>query len=83
MFVKNRWSTSLSGRWVDDFCWVAGIYHGPVESYTTVDLAGSVAFNGTVSLGINVANLLDDEAYQAYGGDLLSRRALTNLTFRW
>jgi len=82
-FVKNRWSASLSGRWVDDFFWGAGLFQGPVESYTTADFAGSVAFNRTVSLGFNVANLLDDKHYQAYGGDRLSRRALTNLTFHW
>jgi iron complex outermembrane receptor protein len=82
-FVKNRWATNLSGRWVDEFFWSAGVFQGPVEGYVTADLSASCAFNDRIQLGLNIANLMDNEHNQTWGGDLLARRALLNLTFRW
>lgn len=33
--------------------------------------------------GADVANLLDNDHYEAFGGDLLGRRALGHLTYSW
>lgn len=82
-YVGSRLDASLSARWVDDFRWVVGPFQGDVEAYTTVDLVANWAVNDAWSLGINVANVFDDEHWEAFGGDLLGRRALGSVTFHW
>jgi iron complex outermembrane receptor protein len=81
--VGARWSGSVNGRWVDDFDWAVGPFVGVVMSYTTVDLAGEYYINDQWRVGLNVSNLFDDEHYQSFGGDLLGRRALGQVTFSW
>ncbi|MDH3283131.1 MAG: TonB-dependent receptor [Acidobacteriota bacterium] len=73
----------LSARWVDDFRWVAGPFQGLVESYTTVDLSLNYRFDESWKIGLNVANLLDDDHFEAFGGDLVERRALAHVQFDW
>ena len=82
-FVKNRWSAGLAGRWVEGFRWSAGVFQGDVDDYNTIDLRASYDLTETMRLGLNVANLRDTVHHQTFGGDLLSRRALLNLTFSW
>jgi len=48
-----------------------------------VDLVANFQINDHWGLGLNVANLLDEEHWESFGGDLLSRRALGSVTFRW
>jgi len=81
--VGEQWSGSVSGRWVDDFDWAVGPFVGVVMSYTTVDLSGEYYVNDMWRIGLNVSNLFDDSHYQAFGGDLLGRRALGHVTFTW
>jgi outer membrane receptor protein involved in Fe transport len=78
-----NWDASVSGRWVDEFRWVVGPFQGDVESYTTVDVAANWDLTDNWSLGLNVANALDDEHWESFGGDLLARRALASVTFKW
>jgi iron complex outermembrane receptor protein len=82
-FTKKHWQVSASGRWVHEFAWCAGVFCGPVPAYYTTDLTASHTFNDHVELGINVANVPDNIHRQTFGGDLLGRRALANLTFFW
>ena len=56
---------------------------GDVPSYDVVDLGLGYDINDNWQVGVDVSNLLDDEHYQAFGGDLLSRRALGHVTFTW
>ncbi len=82
-FKRGRWSTGISGRWVDDFRWSAGVFQGDVFAYHTVDIDASVDLNRVARLGLNVANATDNLHRQTFGGDVLSRRALMNLSFNW
>jgi outer membrane receptor protein involved in Fe transport len=82
-FNKARWNASVGGRWVDDFAWCAGVFCGPVPAYYTTDLSASHSFSDHLSVGVNVANVTDNVHRQTFGGDLLDRRALANLTFYW
>lgn len=79
----DRLGWSLKGRWVDGFRWSAGAFQGPVPSYQTV--SGSLRFDATeaITVGVNVSNLLDDDHWQSFGGDILGRRALGYVTFGW
>ena len=82
-FSKDRWSAGVGGRWVEEFFWSAGVNRGCVPSYTTVDVNATFAINEVMSLGLNVANALDELHRQTFGGDVLSQRALLNMSFRW
>lgn len=82
-YSTDRWGASLAGRWVDDFRWVVGPFQGTVESYTTVDVGAYVQVGTAWRLGVSVANALDDEHWEAFGGDLLQRRALANVSYSW
>ena len=46
---------------------------------------GDVAYliNDNWRFGINVANAFDDEHWESFGGDIIERRALGNITFTW
>jgi iron complex outermembrane receptor protein len=82
-FSRGPWSASVSGRWVHGFRWSAGVFQGDVPAYYTTDLSAGYSFNDVVRLGLNVANVTDNIHRQTFGGDLLARRALLNLTFTW
>ncbi|HKI06512.1 MAG TPA: TonB-dependent receptor, partial [Thermoanaerobaculia bacterium] len=79
----DRFSGSAKYRWVDGFPWAAGIFVGDVPSYGVVDLGFLFRVNDRLSLGIDVSNALDDEHFESFGGDLLSRRALASAAFSW
>ena len=82
-YVGDRLSTSLKYRWVDDFAWAAGIFVGDVPSYNLVDLSAGYKLNENWEVGVDISNLLDEEHWQSFGGDLLSRRALGYVAFGW
>ena len=79
----RSFDAGISGRWVDDFRWVVGPFQGDVLSYTTVDLVANYRFAESWTAGINVANLLDDEHWESFGGDVLGRRALGLVSYSW
>lgn len=82
-YVGDRLSASAKYRWVDDFPWAAGIFVGDVPSYSLVDLSASYRFSESWEFGVDISNALDDEHWQSFGGDLLSRRALAYVAFGW
>jgi outer membrane receptor protein involved in Fe transport len=83
-YSRDRWDASIRGRWVDDFIWVSSAtYMGTVESYTTVDLYGNLAITDNWKVGLHVANALDDKHWEAWGSDLLRRRAMVYGTYMW
>ena len=51
--------------------------------YVTVDLNGNYNLSSHVSIGLQIANLFDDPHWEAFGGDILRRRALTSLKYSW
>lgn len=79
----SKLSSSLRFRWVEEFNWAAGSFQGPVPSYNVVNLSGDYAVSERFTIGVNVSNLLDDEHYESFGGDLIGRRALGYVRFNW
>ncbi|MBM4161671.1 MAG: TonB-dependent receptor [Ignavibacteria bacterium] len=67
-------------KYVPTFPWAAGIYRGDIPAYTLVNLSGRYTFSNSLSLNLNVSNLLDREHYQIFGGSLISRRAILTAT---
>ncbi len=82
-WVADRFDATLDWRWSDGFDYRSGIFVGPVPSYSVVDLAASYKVDSRWSVGLTVANALDHEHYETFGGDLLGRRALVQATVSW
>ena len=78
-----RFDAKLGYRWVDAFDWAAGVFVGHVPQYSVVNLAANYKFTDRLGLGVDVSNLLDDEHHEAFGGDLLRRRALAFVSLGW
>ncbi len=82
-FRQPTWDVTLKYRWVDGFRWVAGVFAGDVPSYDLINLNANVKINDHIGLGLAVSNLLNDDHYESFGGDLVGRRALASVTFGW
>ncbi len=82
-YVGSRFDGAVRYRWADDFRWGAGPWVGNVDSYSSADLFANVHITPNVALGANVANLLDDDQWQSFGGAMQGRRALGTLTLTW
>ncbi|HWW60637.1 MAG TPA: hypothetical protein VN181_04640, partial [Thermoanaerobaculia bacterium] len=79
----TKFDGKIAYRWVDEYAWAAGVFVGTVPQYDVINVAGSYHLTNNISFGVDVANALDDEHYEAFGGDLLSRRALGFVTVNW
>jgi outer membrane receptor protein involved in Fe transport len=82
-YSRGRFSGAWRYRWVDSFQWRSGIFAGQVPSYGVFDLNGSYRLADHITAGADVANLLANDHYEAFGGDVLGRRALGHLTYSW
>ncbi len=82
-YAVPRWDFAFDVRWVDDFRWSVGPFQGDVLSYTTADVRGNYYFTERIGVGVNVANLFDNEHWESFGGDLLGSRALANVVVKW
>lgn len=82
-YSQGRFDGGLRARWVDGFPWQSGVFAGEVPSYTVVDLSWNTELKAGWRLSLDVTNLLDDEHYEIFGGDLLRRRALLHVTYDW
>ncbi|MCI0708045.1 MAG: TonB-dependent receptor [Ignavibacteriae bacterium] len=71
---------SITVKYVPSFQWAAGIFRGPINTYTLVNLSGTLSLTQMLSLNVNVSNVLNTEHYQIFGGSLLKRRAMATLT---
>lgn len=79
----EKFGSSLKYRWVEGFDWAAGVFVGEVPSYDVVDLGVSYRITDNLTVGADISNVLDEEDYQAFGGDIVTRRALGHIAFRW
>jgi outer membrane receptor protein involved in Fe transport len=82
-YVGDRLDASVDLRWVDTFRWAVGPFVGDVESYTTADFNGNYQLNDNWSIGVSIANMFDEKHWESFGGDILERRALGNVTLSW
>ncbi|HEY0143782.1 MAG TPA: TonB-dependent receptor [Thermoanaerobaculia bacterium] len=78
-----RFDAKVGYRWVEEFDWAAGIFVGTVPQYDVVNVAGNYRLSDTFGVGIDISNVLDNEHYEAFGGDILSRRALGFVSVNW
>ncbi len=83
LYAVDRWDAGVNFRWVDEFDWTVGVFSGEVPSYEVVDLTANYRPTDVITVGLNVSNLLDDEHWESFGGDVLGRRALGSVQFSW
>jgi outer membrane receptor protein involved in Fe transport len=78
-----KFDAKATYRWVDGYDWAVGVFVGHVPQFDVVNLAANYRINETFGVGVDISNAFDDEHYEAFGGDLLSRRALGFLSVNW
>lgn len=78
-----KFDAKLSYRWVEEFDWAAGVFVGTIPQYDVMNLAARYQVNKTFGIGADISNVTDDEHFEAFGGDLMSRRALGFVTINW
>ena len=78
-----KFDAKISYRWVDEFAWAAGIFVGTVPQYDVVNLAANYRISDHFGFGADVSNVFDDAHYEAFGGDILGRRALGFVSLNW
>ncbi|MFQ5649778.1 MAG: TonB-dependent receptor domain-containing protein [bacterium] len=74
---------SVALKYVDEFTWAAGIFHGRVPSYAVVNLAAGYEIATKTRLGIAVTNLLNNRHYELFGGSVNGRRAMGSVRFQF
>lgn len=79
----SKFDAKVSYRWVEEYDWAAGVFVGTVPEYDVVNVAGNYRINDMFGVGVDISNALDNEHWEAFGGDLLSRRALGYLSVNW
>jgi iron complex outermembrane receptor protein len=78
-----KFDAKVSYRWVEEFDWAAGVFVGTVPQYDVINVAGNYRINEMFGVGVDVSNIFDDEHFEAFGGDLLQRRALAFVSVNW
>jgi outer membrane receptor protein involved in Fe transport len=76
----DRFDATADWRWSDGST-IARHLRRTGAGVLVVDLAASYRIDRRWSAGLTVLNALDDEHYEAFGGDLLGRRALSTRRF--
>ena len=82
-FRGPKFDARVAYRWVEEFDWAAGVFVGTVPQYDVINVSGNYRFSDMFRFGVDVSNVTDDEHYEAFGGDLLSRRALGYVGVNW
>ncbi len=82
-YHQGSFAGALRYRWVDAFRWTEGVINGVVPSYEVVNLVAGYELAEGWEVGLNVSNLLDDEHWEVFSGDLMGRHALAHVKRSW
>jgi len=82
-YRSPKFDGKIAYRKVDAFEWAAGVFVGRVPQYHVVNLSANYRFSDAIGFGADVTNALDNQHFEAFGGDLLSRRALAFISYNW
>jgi len=80
-YRSARFDASLKYRWVEGFFWAAGVFQGAVPDYDVINLAANFKVMDNIGIGANISNVVGNEHFETFGGDILERRALAFLSF--
>ncbi len=85
-YSADRWYLNSSVNYQDDAFWTDVLnssFWGPTDSFTSVNLSVGVRFGETTTLSVSAYNLFDEDVQQHVFGDLISRRVVGQLLFRF
>ena len=82
-YAGDRIDLSTTLRHVSRFDWRDGFYVGEVPSYEVIDATAAWRLDEQWKVALDVANVLGEEHFEAFGGNLLGRRALASVRYEW
>ena len=85
-YNADRWYVNGSVNYQDDAFWTDVLnssFWGPTDSFTSVNTSVGVRFGDTTTLSVSAYNLFDEDVQQHVFGDLISRRVVGQLLFRF
>lgn len=77
---RAGYELSVTGRNIQPFRWAAGIFQGDIPAYTLLNLSAGYQITRQIRVGGAISNVLDHRTYQIFGGALIGRQAIGNLT---
>jgi iron complex outermembrane receptor protein len=78
-----KFDGKIAYRKTDAFDWAAGVFVGRIPEYQVVNLSANYRITNAIGFGLDVTNATNNEHYEAFGGDLLRRRALGFISYNW
>ncbi|NIM00207.1 MAG: TonB-dependent receptor [Acidobacteria bacterium] len=85
-FDSESWYFNGNVNYQDEAFWTDVLdtrFWGPTDSFTTVNASVGVRFGDTTTLSVSAYNLFDEDVQQHVFGDLISRRVVGQLLFRF
>ncbi|MBI2430245.1 MAG: TonB-dependent receptor [Ignavibacteriales bacterium] len=80
-YQSKNYDIALKVKYVPPYFWSAGVFAGQIKAYALVTLSGGYQVNESLSMNLNISNLLDREHYEIFGGSLLGRRSVLTATY--
>ena len=84
-YTNDKINSSLTYKHTEGFPWAAGAFFTPpgqdVPDFDVVNFSLSYQMLDWLRFNVDVANLLDEEHYQSFGGSIIERRALAGVKF--
>ncbi len=71
---------ALQGRFVEGYPWAAGVFLGDVPSSQTINITAGYRLTNNFRVQAAVTNILDQQRFHLYGGDVVGRRVLAGAT---
>jgi iron complex outermembrane receptor protein len=85
-YNADRWYINGNVNYQDEAFWTDVLdsrFWGPTESFTSVNASMGVRFGDSTTLSVSAYNLFDEDVQQHVFGDLLQRRVVGQLMFRF
>ena len=79
----NGFDADISGRFVPEYQWAAGVFAGWVPSSESISASVGYQITPRYHFSVNGTNIFDQKRYQLFGGSLIGRRVLAGLTARF
>jgi iron complex outermembrane receptor protein len=79
----TKLDAKVSYRWVEEYDWAAGVFVGTVPQFDVVNVAANYRLSNMLGFGVDISNALDNEHWESFGGDMMSRRALGFVSVNW
>lgn len=80
-YTYGKGEVGVGIKYIPTFKWAAGIFRGTIPAYAILDLSGTYSATDNLTLSLNIANALDREHYQIFGGSILGRRSVVTAAY--